>query len=70
MSGELKRAEIQKNLDLKNIDFFRENYLNPSLKAGYIDMLFPESPNHPQQRYKLTEKGKKLKKFLERNKKN
>jgi len=70
ISGELKRAEIQKNLDLKNIDFFRENYLNPSLKAGYIDMLFPESPNHPQQRYKLTEKGKKLKKFLERNKKN
>lgn len=66
LSGELKRAEIQKKLDLKSDDYFRVNYIIPSLEGGFIEMKYPESPNHPNQQYRLTIKGKKLQIILSR----
>ncbi len=63
MSGELKRVEIQEELGLKHRENFADNYLNPALESGYIEMLYPNSPNHPQQRYRLTEKGLELKRL-------
>ena len=64
MSGELRRLEIQYALGLKDREHFADNYLNPALKSGYIEMLYPDNPNHPQQRYRLTEKGIKLKELF------
>jgi len=64
LSGALKRAEIQSKLDLKSDDYFRVNYIIPAIEAGYIEMMYPESPNHPNQRYRLTEKGKIYKRSL------
>lgn len=55
--GEMSRKEIQKALQLKHEGNFRENYLEPALKKELIQMKHPDSPNHPQQRYLLTEKG-------------
>jgi hypothetical protein len=55
--GQIKRFEIQKILNLRSDEFFRLNYMLPSMESGYIEMTFPDSPNHPNQHYRLTEKG-------------
>jgi predicted HTH transcriptional regulator len=60
----MKRSEIQKILQLRHDDYFRLNYIIPALKARFIELLYPDSPNHPQQKYKLTDKGKSLQIFL------
>lgn len=60
IKGEMKRAEIQQLLELKHDDFFRTNYIIPALDSGCIEMKYPETPNHPNQRYRLTQKGKAL----------
>ncbi len=65
LDGEMKRSEIQKKLGLKHDDYFRLHYIEPAMKTGIIEMKYPESPNHPNQRYRLTAKGKNLKKTLE-----
>ncbi len=69
VSSEMKRTEIQKILDLSSDDFFRVNYILPTLESGFIEMTFPDSPNHPNQRYRLTVKGIALKKKLQKSKK-
>jgi len=61
LEGEMKRSEIQQILQLKHDDYFRVEYILPALESGIIEQTHPESPNHPQQRYKLTEKGLQLK---------
>ncbi|MDD4149573.1 MAG: hypothetical protein PHE33_06050 [Bacteroidales bacterium] len=50
----MKRSEIQSLLQLKHDDYFRINYINPAIELGMIELLFPETPNHPNQKYKLT----------------
>lgn len=62
IEGEMSRAEIQKLLGLKHTANFRENYLEPALRKGFIQMKHPDNPNHPKQRYVLTELGRQLKK--------
>jgi len=37
-----------------------DNYLNPALKGGWIEMRYPDNPNHPKQGYRLTQDGLKL----------
>ena len=41
-------------LGIKSRKNFRENYLNPAIRAGVIEAKYPDSPFHPKQRYKLT----------------
>lgn len=62
---EMKRSEIQEKLGLKHDDYFRLHYIEPALKGGFIEMKYPERPNHPNQKYRLTEKGEKLKKKIQ-----
>ena len=69
LDGELKRAEVQEILGLKHRETFVLNYLNPSLESAYIEMTIPEIPTHQEQRYRLTVKGKALKKKLQKSKK-
>lgn len=40
---------------------FREGYIKPALIAGAIERLYPNQPNHPKQKYKLTEIAKEWK---------
>jgi len=61
LNGEMSRKEIQLALALKHEGNFRENYLEPAIAAGLIRMKYPDSPNHPRQKYLLTEEGNKLK---------
>ena len=43
---------------------FRENYLEPALADAVIEMKYPDSPNHPKQKYLITGKGSEIKKQL------
>lgn len=61
MDGDITREEIQTALGLKGRDNFTKNYLNPALENGYIEMIYPDIPHHPEQAYRLTSKGKDLK---------
>lgn len=53
----LKAAELMARLGLQHRPTFRNNYLNPALAAGFIEMTQPESPRSPAQQYRLTAKG-------------
>ena len=53
--------ELANLCGLKNIRHFRKFYLNPALADGAIERLYPDTPNHPQQKYRLTEAAKEWK---------
>jgi ATP-dependent DNA helicase RecG len=57
IEGKMSRQEIQTKLNLTNKKYFISTYLQPALEQGYITQEF-DNPNHPKQRYCLTEKGK------------
>ncbi len=57
----MSRKEVQEKLKLSDKVNFRENYLEPAIAAGLVQMKYPDNPNHPKQKYLLTEKGLMLK---------
>jgi hypothetical protein len=61
IDGDMDRLELQKSLNLTDRKNFRIVYLQPALRDGLIELVYADSPNHPQQKYRLTEKGKELK---------
>lgn len=60
LQGSMTRSAIQKSLELKGQANFRERYLLPALSAGLIEMTIPEKPKSRLQKYRLTEKGKRV----------
>ncbi len=54
---EMSIKEMLEKLGLKNRESFMDVYLNPSIKAKYVRMLYPDKPHHPRQKYLLTAKG-------------
>lgn len=64
LNGEMSRQEIQEALGLKDRVNFKENYLDPAIAAEIVKMKYPDSPNHPKQRYLLTEKGNEMRKQI------
>ncbi len=69
MTGDYSREKIQELLGLRDRKSFTENYLNPSINQGFIEMTLPEIPTSPKQRYRLTEEGNALQKELNQQKK-
>lgn len=61
LNGEMSRQEIQEELGLKDRVNFKENYLDPAIAAEIVKMKYPDSPNHPKQKYVLTKKGTEIK---------
>jgi ATP-dependent DNA helicase RecG len=59
LQDKMSRKEIQEKLKLIDKAYFLTAYLQPALEQGYIASEFA-NPNHPKQRYYLTEKGKLL----------
>ena len=49
--------ELMQHLGLADRENFLNNYLNPAIKAGFVRLLYPDSPRHPRQKYLLTVKG-------------
>lgn len=46
--------EIMAKVGIKHRPTFRANYLKPAIADGAIELLYPEHPTHPKQRYRLT----------------
>jgi len=64
LEGEMTRSEIQVKLRLSDKKNYIQNYQNHALTNGYIEMTIPDKPNSRLQKYRLTEKGHKLKKSI------
>ena len=52
--------EILRRLHLKGRNNVVVNYITPAIEGGYVLRSYPDKPNHPKQRYYLSEKGLKL----------
>jgi len=57
--GNKSSGELRKILNIKHRQTFRENYIHPALEAGFIEMTIPERPMSSNQKYRLTDKGRK-----------
>lgn len=57
-NGPMRTSDLQDAVALKHRPTFRANYLHPALELGMIEMTNPESPNSPQQKYRLTPVGR------------
>ena len=62
---ELSVKEMLKEVDLKDRENFLNNMLTPAMAAGFVYMLYPDSPRHPRQKYLLTVKGTGLYRQIE-----
>lgn len=49
----LSASEIMKRLGLSHRPTFRQNYLNPALSHGIVEMTIPDKPNSRNQKYRL-----------------
>ena len=62
--GYMTMSELMECVGLKHRTTFRENYLLPAVADDAIGLLYPDVPNHPKQKYFLTEKAKAWKKII------
>jgi len=53
-------GELQQRLGINSRRYVREEMIVPAIEGGYVLRSYPEKPNHPKQRYYLSEKGLKL----------
>jgi ATP-dependent DNA helicase RecG len=58
--GEMTRAELRGALELKDRMHFSRDYLQPALNTGLIEMTIPDKPRSSKQRYRLTDRGRKI----------
>jgi len=52
------REALQQATGILDREHFRNAYLEPLLAAGWLERTIPEKPTSPNQRYRLTEKGR------------
>jgi hypothetical protein len=60
LKGEMDRKELQVKLNISDRKYFRIFYLQPAIEQGFVAMKYPQSLNHPKQKYYLTGKGKEI----------
>ncbi|MBO4839732.1 MAG: putative DNA binding domain-containing protein [Bacteroidaceae bacterium] len=56
----LTMFDIQVRLKIRSRSFVQMKLLRPAVEGGYVLRAYPDKPNHPNQRYYLSEKGLKL----------
>ena len=57
---EMARSELQKGLKIASRSYFWQEYLQPALGDGLIEMTIPDKPNSSKQKYRLTELGRSV----------
>ena len=60
----LSVKEMITKIGLKDRENFLNLYLTPSIKEGFVRLLYQDKPRHPRQKYLLTVKGLALYKEL------
>jgi hypothetical protein len=60
MDGEHRRVDLLQRLGLADRKYLRTRFLAPAMAAGLLEMTDPGSPRSRQQRYRLTDLGRKL----------
>ena len=55
---ELSATDLRKAMKLKNAPDFRERYLRPLSRDGYIEFTLPNAKKSKLQKYRLTDKGR------------
>lgn len=53
-------TEMMEKLQLSNRRYFTKEYLKMAITEGLVEPIYPESPKHPKQKYRLTDKGKEV----------
>jgi hypothetical protein len=61
---EMTRWELMDALLLKDRMHFTRDYLQPALETGLLEMTIPDKPRSSNQRYRLTDKGRRLQEKL------
>jgi DNA-binding HxlR family transcriptional regulator len=54
----LSRTELQAAAQFHDREHFVNEHLNPMLAAGLVEMTIPDKPRSPNQKYRLTDKGR------------
>lgn len=62
----LSVKEILEKINLKHRPTLMNDYLNPAIENGFVEMTQPNSPKSPTQKYRLTQKGLDFKKIMEK----
>lgn len=52
--------DLREAMGWKDATKFKRKYLNPLIESGLVELSIPDKPTSPNQRYRLTEKGKAL----------
>jgi hypothetical protein len=52
------RDHLQAAAGMSDREHFRKAYLEPLLRAGWIERTIPDKPTSPHQRYRLTPQGR------------
>ncbi|MDO9516612.1 MAG: hypothetical protein Q7J10_01040 [Methanosarcinaceae archaeon] len=60
----MTRSELMDALLLKDRMHFSRDYLQPAIETGFLEMTIPEKPRSGNQRYRLTDKGRRLQEEL------
>ena len=69
IEGEVDRDTLQSLIGIEHRTYFRNTFIKPALEEGYIEFTLPNEKRSKNQKYRLTEKGLKLKQEL-KNKNN
>ena len=65
IEGEVDRYTLQSLIGIEHRTYFRNTFIKPALEEGYIEFTLPNEKRSKNQKYRLTEKGLKLKQELE-----
>ena len=60
----IKYDELLTGINLNYHPKHRKKYLDPLLKIGWVEMEFPDKKTSPNQRYRITESGKRLMRII------
>lgn len=58
MEDDKSITDLMEFFGYKKRESIRKALLNDLLTGGYVEMTHPENPNHRNQRYRITDKGK------------
>lgn len=54
--GEFTRKELMEKLNINDLKYFKTEFLQPALHNGLIELVNPDKPNHPRQKYRRVKK--------------